>query len=124
MSDVPADEIRNLQLDYLLSARETVQMMKEHAESLGSRRQFKTAFPVLLYLTHQLKGSGGTLGFGRISELAAQMAGELNRFLDDAAPRPDPGELSSSIVGITTELGNVIDSAERELRATALVDGT
>lgn len=124
MSDVPADEIRNLQLDYLLSARETVQMMKEHAASLGSRRQFKTAFPVLLYLTHQLKGSGGTLGFGRISELAAQMAGELNRFLDDAAPRPDPGELSSSIVGITTELENVINSAEQELRATALVNGT
>lgn len=108
-TDVPADELRELQLEYLTSTRETVQLMKQHGKSLSSRKQFKTAFPVLLYLSHQLKGSGGSLGFPQITELASKMSGELNQFLDDVSPRPEPGDLSRAVIALADEMESVVD---------------
>jgi chemotaxis protein histidine kinase CheA len=124
MDDDSREELRTLQLDYLLSARETVDLIRQHALTLASRNQFKTAFPVLLYLSHQLKGSGGTLGFPKISDIAGRLSGELNRFLDDAGPRPDPGELSGSMVALSDELDSSIAEAEQALRTHSLIDGT
>ena len=107
--DVPVDELRALQLDYLSSTRDTVKLMRQHGKALGSRKEFKTAFPVLLYLSHQLKGSGGSLGFPEVTELAARMSSELNQFLDDVSPRPAPGDLSRAVMTIADEMEQVLD---------------
>ena len=114
--DVSRDELRELQLDYLASTRDTAKLMKKHGESLGSRKLFKTAFPVLLYLSHQLKGSGGSLGFPEITALATRMSGQLNDFLDDLTPRPSPDEMSKSVIELARELEDAVDTAEKELK--------
>jgi HPt (histidine-containing phosphotransfer) domain-containing protein len=101
---VDADDLRDLQIDYLRTTKETVPSLRRHAHSLASRKQFKSSFPVLLYLAHQLKGSGGSLGFPRVTEIAAEMSLHLNEFLDDAVPRPTPEELSKSMVILASEL--------------------
>jgi hypothetical protein len=113
--EVPQDELRALQLDYLNSTRDTVQLMKQHGKSLSSRKQFKTAFPVLLYLSHQLKGSGGSLGFPEITDLAAKMSSELNLFLDDTTPRPAPGDLSRAVTALSEQLEEVLDAAVEKI---------
>ena len=114
------DELRTLQLDYLRDVREKVGMMKGHCDALSSARNFKTSFPVLLYLSHQLKGSGGSLGFPQISELAEKLNGELNSFLDGDEVRPTPVELSRSAVHLITRLQDVAAEAETALGAQSL----
>lgn len=111
--DIPADELRELKLDYLSTTRETVRLMKQHAEALSSRKRFKQAFPILLYLSHQLKGSGGSIGFPRISELAQQISEVLNGYLEDEG-RPQPGDLSRSVADLASQLESYVGEAEKE----------
>lgn len=118
--DVDATELRELQLDYLQATRENVSTLRKHADALASRKQFKSAFPVLLYLSHQLKGSGGSLGFPRVTEIAAQMSAELNDFLDDAMPRPTPQQLSESIGRLAMELDDELTSRIASLSSEAV----
>jgi len=101
------DDMRDLQRDYLADLRRTVVQMREHGRGLTSN--FKSAFPALLFLAHQLKGSGGSLGFPRISELARKMSEELNLFLDEEhASRPTPEELSQTLMALSGELESEI----------------
>jgi len=101
------DEMRNLQREYLADLRQTVLQMREHGQGLTNN--FKSAFPTLLFLAHQLKGSGGSLGFPRISELARKMTEELNLFLDEEhASRPTPEELSQRLVALSGDLESEI----------------
>ena len=101
--------MRDLQRDYLADIRQTVMQMREHGRGLASPSNFKSAFPALLFLAHQLKGSGGSLGFPRISELARKMSEELNLFLDqEHASRPTPEELSKTLVALSGELENEV----------------
>lgn len=99
----PMDDMRNLQRDYLADLQQTVVQMREHGRGLASN--FKSSFPALLFLAHQLKGSGGSLGFPRISELARKMSEELSLFLDEElASRPTPEELSQTLIALSGEL--------------------
>src|ERR1700704_3356485 len=99
------DELRELQRDYLRDLGETIMVIRQHGEGLAARGSFKTSFPALLFLAHQLKGSGGSLGFPRITELPRRMSHELNLFLDDEhSPRPTPQQLSESLLMISGEL--------------------
>jgi len=96
-----------LRREYLDDVLEKAALLKEHGEALSVRKRFKTSFPVLLYISHQLKGSGGCLGFPHITELAKKISVELNQFLEaDSDPRPTPLKLSQSVVLIATELEN------------------
>ena len=98
-------EMRALRREYLDDVLEKAALLKEHGEALSTLKRFKTSFPVLLYISHQLKGSGGSLGFPRITELAKKISSELNQFLEaDSAPRPTPQKLSQSVVSLATEL--------------------
>src|SRR5205085_2676806 len=76
-------DLADLQRDYLADVETTIATMREQGRALGERGAFKEAFPKLLFLAHQLKGSGGSLGFPRISDVARSMHRELNLFLDD-----------------------------------------
>ena len=105
-------ELADLQRDYLADIETTIKTLREQGRALGERGAFKEAFPRLLFLAHQLKGSGGSLGFPRISDVALSMHRELNLFLDDErADRPTPEELSRKIVALTDELAREVHSA-------------
>jgi len=112
------DDLRELRRDYLRDVQETIETLRHHGQGLASRGTFKISFPALLFLAHQLKGSGGSLGFPRITELARQMSRELNLFLDDEeSPRPTPQQLSQSLLSISSELEREVTSAQSALGA-------
>jgi len=105
-------EMRALRREYLHDVLEKAALLKEHGQALSVRKRFKTSFPVLLYISHQLKGSGGSLGFPEITELAKKISVELNQFLEaDSDPRPTPQKLSQSVVSIATDLENTTREA-------------
>lgn len=115
---VSAEELMSLKLEYLADVREKLQLMRHHGQGLLKKRSFRTSFPILLYLAHQLKGSGGSLGFPEITELAQKVGEELNGYLDDdTAQRPKPQELSASVLSSVAALEEAADAAEQELRS-------
>ena len=111
-----SDELRELQREYLTDVSRKVSLIREHGRSLGA--DFKDSFPRLLFLAHQLKGSGGSFGFPRITELAQRMSRELSQFLDDEiASRPTPDDLMSELEQISHELESEVISAQRSVTA-------
>jgi chemotaxis protein histidine kinase CheA len=109
------DDLQTLQRDYLESVHETAIRVRQHSLGLGS--QFKDSFPELLFVAHQLKGSGGSLGFPRITELARRMSDELNLFLDDTrVHRPSPEELSEMLIVLSHELERAVSAAQQSLQ--------
>lgn len=108
------EEMKDLQRDYLADVKQKLTIIRQHAEALPDGRRFVTSFPVLLHLAHQLKGSGGSLGFPTISEAARALSERLNQFLDDeVSPRPSPQELSVSVLAMAAQLEQVILEAEK-----------
>ena len=109
------EDLRTLQRDYLANVHDTAVRMRQ--QSLGLESQFKDTFPELLFVAHQLKGSGGCLGFPRISELARRMSDELNLFLDHTeVQRPTPEELSEMLIVLSHELERAVTAAEQTLQ--------
>jgi HPt (histidine-containing phosphotransfer) domain-containing protein len=109
------EEIRSLQRDYLENVNATAVRLRQHCLGLGS--QFKSAFPELLFVAHQLKGSGGSLGFPRITELARRMSDDLSLFLDQTQlQRPTPEELSEKLIVLSHELEREVSAAQRSLQ--------
>jgi len=111
-----SDELRELQREYLTDVRHKLSLIREHGRGLNA--DFKESFPRLLFLAHQLKGSGGSFGFPRITELAQRMSRELSQFLDDeVASRPTPDDLASKLDTISAELESEVASAQRSVTA-------
>lgn len=98
------DELRELKQDYLSDVHEKIALMKHHCAALREKRQFKISFPVLLFLSHQLKGSGGSLGFPEISTVAREMSQLLNNYLESEDKRQTPAELASAFSELTARL--------------------
>jgi HPt (histidine-containing phosphotransfer) domain-containing protein len=110
------DEFRELQREYLIDVRQKVSAIRQHGRALGA--DFKESFPRLLFLAHQLKGSGGSFGFPRITELAQRMSRELSQFLnDEVAARPTPDDLASKLDGISSELESEVANAQLSVTA-------
>jgi HPt (histidine-containing phosphotransfer) domain-containing protein len=106
------DSLRDLQRDYLTDVRQIAGRIRQHGLSLGDQQQFAAAFPELLFLSHQLKGSGGSLGFPAITDVARKIQEELNLFLKEAqVSRPTPEQLSKKVLDLSTELERAVDSA-------------
>jgi hypothetical protein len=105
---IPEDELTELRKDYLRDVQEKVLLIKQHAVALGRKKQFKTSFPVLLFLSHQLKGSGGSLGFPAITDVAREMSELLNGYLEVDEARQSPGDLSRSVEELASKLENVV----------------
>lgn len=111
-----ADELIELRRDYLADVREKARLMREHGTALSRSRRFKSSFPVLLFLSHQLKGSGGSLGFPEISNLAKKLGEELNAYLEgDSYPRQSPGELAESVARVAEEMERVAQDEAKKL---------
>ncbi|HEY8131061.1 MAG TPA: Hpt domain-containing protein [Thermoanaerobaculia bacterium] len=70
----------------------------------------------LTYLAHQLKGSGGSYGFQRISTDAA----ELEKAVEGLARGTDAGRLEEKIQQHVVNLRAEIDNRSRELSAAAV----
>ena len=114
-SSVPPDEVLLLRKDYLEDLRERIALIRHHGEALRSKKAFRASYPVLLYTAHQIKGSGGTLGFPRISELGETLSVKLNDFIDESTPRPSADQLSSTVLTVAGELESAIDAATQSL---------
>jgi HPt (histidine-containing phosphotransfer) domain-containing protein len=109
-------ELLELRRDYLQSVHDTALRLRRRSLDLGSD-QFKVEFPELLFAAHQLKGSGASLGFPRITELAERMRDELNHFIDPAeAARPSREQLSEMMIVLSHELEREATAAQKTLQ--------
>jgi chemotaxis protein histidine kinase CheA len=109
------EDLQTLQRDYLADVHETALRVRQHG--LGLETQFKDVFPELLFVAHQLKGSGGSLGFPRITELARRMSDELSLFMDQTeVQRPTPEELSEMLIVLSHELERAVSAAQQGLK--------
>lgn len=114
---IPADELDAIRRDYLADLEEQVALVRQHGELLRNRAKFKTSYPILLYLAHQLKGSGGTIGFPAVSALGKKLADALDGFLAETGERPGPGELSTRVGSIAGELEATVEAAKKGVAA-------
>ncbi|HKB80437.1 MAG TPA: Hpt domain-containing protein [Thermoanaerobaculia bacterium] len=108
-----SEEIERLQREYLSEIRRRIGEVRANAQRLRLDQQFKNAFPSLLFAAHQLKGSGGALGFPRISNVGQQMTETLTLFLDETgASRPTPAQLSDSLLELSRQLEDELARCE------------
>lgn len=104
MADAELDELRR---EFLAEALEKV----EEIESRMAEGSSREAIDRLIYLAHQLKGSGGSYGFQRISADAAELEKLLEKIVSgdangiDAPIRGCVGSLRKEIETRTRELG-------------------
>jgi len=111
-------ELELLRREYLADVLEKIELFKQHGRGLGDGKHFKASFPALLFLSHQLKGSGGSVGFPKISEVAREIGVALNQYLeDDTVPRPTSRELSATIIRLSSELEREVRSRADEVRS-------
>ena len=96
-------ELNELRREFLDEAREKVDEMQSALE----RAQDREALERLAYLAHQLKGSGGSYGYQRISEDAAQ----LERAIETGKNGNGTSELARYVGNLRSE----IDRAATEL---------
>jgi HPt (histidine-containing phosphotransfer) domain-containing protein len=101
-------ELNELKREFLDEAREKVVEMQSALERVPERDSLDR----LAYLAHQLKGSGGSYGYQRISTDAA----ELEKVVESLAER-DGGDSAeeAKIQQCVLNLQNEIDRAAREL---------
>jgi len=98
-------ELNELKREFLDEAREKVVEMQSALDSVRERASLDR----LAYLAHQLKGSGGSYGYQRISADAA----ELEKVVESIADGDDSQEhkIQQYVLNLRTE----IDRAAREL---------
>jgi chemotaxis protein histidine kinase CheA len=113
MATTMQQEITELRLEYLAELRERLEAMRGHAESLPLSSRFRASFPVLLYLSHQMKGTAGSMGFSEVSEIARDLSMTLQDFLDDNN-HDSREEISQRVVDLLAKLEEKLDEAEAE----------
>lgn len=99
-------ELDELKREFLVEAREKAREMEAKIED-GS----KEALERLSYLAHQLKGSGGSYGFQRISESAAE--------LEKAAETLGRGNTAGVQERIRQSMSNLLAEIEQRSRELA-----
>lgn len=101
-------ELNELRREFLDEAREKVIEIESALEQTFSPE----AIDRLTYLAHQLKGSGGSYGYQRISTDAAELEKALESVADDGALFPDlEPKIQQHVVNLRAE----IDRCAREL---------
>jgi chemotaxis protein histidine kinase CheA len=111
------EELREIRADYLRDVREKLTLLRRQSEHLSEGTAFAESFPYMLYVSHQLKGSGAMFGFERIGSVAAEMSRTLSSFLSlDQAPRPSADDLTRSITQLVDQLDGAVADAEQQLR--------
>lgn len=107
---VPDEALAELRAEYLRDCEEKLAVIRQQAKALSTRNGFKTAFPILLFITHQLKGSGGSLGFTAISEKAKALHTRLSECLEIGQPQADLQELAKEMSSRADDLEDAIRS--------------
>lgn len=101
-------ELDDLKREFLGEAREKVDEMET---ALGTVRE-RDSLERLKYLAHQLKGSGGSYGYQRISTDAA----DLEKVVESLTEGPRNGSETEKIQQYVVNLRTEIDRALGELR--------
>jgi len=104
MVDQEFDELKR---EFLAEARDKIQEIETTLD--GDRSA--DGLDRLTYLAHQLKGSGGSYGFERISTDAA----ELEKAVESLTTGSDSGRLEEKIQLHVVNIRTEIDKREREL---------
>ena len=102
-------ELNELKREFLDEAREKVDEMQSTVD--GGNRD-GAALDRLAYLAHQLKGSGGSYGYQRISLDAAELEKVVESLTDGNGNGSDAAKIQQYVVNLRTE----IDRALTELR--------
>jgi len=100
-------ELNELRREFLDEAREKVSEM-ETALDGGRNPQ---SLDRLAYLAHQLKGSGGSYGYQRISDDAAELEKAVESLTGENSGTAEDPRLAKFVVSLRDE----IDRAAREL---------
>jgi HPt (histidine-containing phosphotransfer) domain-containing protein len=101
-------ELNELRREFLDEARDKVSEMQSALE----RAPGPESIDRLTYLAHQLKGSGGSYGYERISTDAAELEKALERVADDGGTFSDlEPKIQQHVVNLRAE----IDRCAREL---------
>ena len=101
-------ELDELKREFLDEARDKVQEMQSALE----QNVTSDSIDRLTYLAHQLKGSGGSYGYQRISTDAAELEKALETVADDGNRFPDmEPKIQQHVVNLRAE----IDRCAREL---------
>lgn len=103
-------ELNELKREFLDEAREKVAEMQM---AMGTVRQ-RESLDRLAYLAHQLKGSGGSYGYGRISTDAAELEKLVESMSDGNGDggRTQEEKIQQFVINLRSE----IDRALKELR--------
>ena len=101
-------ELNELKREFLDEARDKVTEMQGVLEQPPNAESLDR----LTYLAHQLKGSGGSYGYQRISTDAAELEKALERVVDDGGTFAD---LEAKIQQHVVNLRSEIDRCAREL---------
>jgi chemotaxis protein histidine kinase CheA len=106
MVDLEFDELKR---EFLAEASEKVREMQAKVDEGSAEARER-----LMYLAHQLKGSGGSYGFQRISDDAAELEKTLEKLAAGAA---DAAE--ARIQQFVLNLRDEVDRRSRELAPAA-----
>ena len=104
-------ELEELQREFLAEAKDKVQEIESQLDGARNAESLQR----LSYLAHQLKGSGGSYGFQRISTDAA----ELEKAVEWLATGSDEGRVEEKIQQHVVNIRAEIDKRSRELSAAA-----
>jgi chemotaxis protein histidine kinase CheA len=92
-------EFDDLKREFLVEAEEKV---REIQNLLDGGSESRESLDRMLYLSHQLKGAGGSYGFARISTEAAAIEGALEKWVaSNLQPKP---EMESRMAALTAEV--------------------
>lgn len=102
MADPELDELKR---EFLAEAQEKI----EEIQATLQRDRSPQSLDRLVYLAHQLKGSGGSYGFQRISTDAAELEKAIEKVAKDGT------DLDETINRHVTNLRSEIERGAREL---------
>ena len=101
-------ELNELKREFLDEARDKVTEMQTALEASRSAESLER----LAYLAHQLKGSGGSYGYQRISDDATEVEKAVEAMARDNADAPSlDGKIRQHVLNLRVE----IDAAVKEL---------
>lgn len=100
-------ELDELKREFLREAQEKVRQIEQALRSQESRESLET----LAYLAHQLKGSGGSYGYQKISSEAAA----IEKAVEENLSATDRREFQDTVQPHVKDLGAEIDRRYREL---------
>jgi HPt (histidine-containing phosphotransfer) domain-containing protein len=101
-------ELNELKREFLDEAREKVVEMQSALDRVRERESLDR----LAYLAHQLKGSGGSYGYQRISTDAAELEKAVEAIGDNGGSSTEEEKIQQYVLNLRTE----IDRAAKELR--------